>query len=101
MRQLDEMERSKALQLALYHACGSGVAGNIVEFGTMTGRSSVTISKALKEIEQYLDEPKRELHLFDTFSGFPKIDADIDLASPNVKSGVWEKGGCFEFLKMN
>lgn len=75
------------LQLGVHYIMGARVPGDIAEFGSH-GRSAVQICKAMKELNS-----EKNIHLFDSFEGFPKASNDIDIKSPHVKGDVWPAGG--------
>ena len=80
----------EALVDAVFYIDGAGVPGDMVEFGTATGRTSFAIACAASA-----SGLGRRLHLFDSFEGLPEIAAGADVESPHAKSGIWTKGGCF------
>ncbi len=88
---------AKELANAVFYVYGMGVKGDIAEFGTMTGRSAVALSKAsaLCEID-YRNDPRalKNLHFFDSFEGLPEARFDIDKSSPHVLEGTWKEGSC-------
>ena len=81
---------------ALTYVYYMGVSGNIAEFGTWTGRTSIILSHAFTTLNQrfksYKLNSKRELYFFDSFKGLPEITSSEDLASEHVKAGTWKKG---------
>ena len=86
--------RASGLQEAVYYCYGSAVAGDLVEFGTMTGNTARAIAEAMLAVErQYGLAPKR-FHLYDSFEGLPEPVAIPDTASPHVQLGHWAAGGC-------
>jgi len=77
----------------------SSVEGDFAEFGTCSGYSSSIIAKAInyyvKSLAYHEEKHKmhcRQLHLFDSFEGFPKATLPPDLQSPHVMSSVWGEG---------
>ncbi len=65
------------------------VDGDIVEFGTLEGFTATIFAKLIKEYHL-----SNELHLFDSFEGFPEITSKVDLNSYEVKDyKVWKSGG--------
>jgi len=82
----------------LYYVYESHVEGEIVEFGTQTGKSSVEIL-AFVEImnveNSYLHKEKyKSIHFLDSFAGFPEITSQHDKKSHHVQNRIWKKGGC-------
>jgi O-methyltransferase len=79
---------------------GYGVPGDIAEFGTMSGRTSEGIARAMASCDQYLryaseifNVGSRKLFLFDSFVGFPNVaSSSVDGRSPHVREGVWSAG---------
>lgn len=87
-------ERAKGLQEAVYYCYGSVVAGDLVEFGTMTGHTARAIGEAMLAVERQYGLPARRFHLYDSFVGLPEPVAVPDTASPHVQLGHWAAGGC-------
>lgn len=107
---------AKAYALAVDYVYLSGVEGDIVEFGTQTGRSAYLLAKAIqkhaawgkiyktknlilfnnsndsKDIDIEKLASLKKLLLFDSFDGLPEIINDIDKNHPFVKLGGWQKG---------
>lgn len=84
---------------AVHYAIGAGVPGDLVEFGTFTGKTTWVIARTMHEIEKiypHLDPAHgiapRKLHLFDSFSGLPEPAHQIDAAAPHVQATLWSKG---------
>lgn len=81
---------------ALTYVYAMGVSGDIAEFGTWTGGTSIILSHAVTRLNQKFKNYKlhvnRNLYFFDSFKGLPEIISDEDLASEHVKAGTWEKG---------
>jgi len=57
------------------------------------------IAKAINYYTKFLalhekkhNQLDRQLHLFDSFEGFPKAILEPDIKSPHVTSGVWAEG---------
>lgn len=91
----------RTLYGAVHYAIGAGVAGDIAEFGTMTGDSAEVLAKGLAEFGErlaYADAahrlPPRRLWLFDSFEGLPDTTGTPDADSPHVRAGVWAPGTC-------
>lgn len=80
----------------------AGVAGDIGEFGTMTGRTAVSIATAVDYLNKFYSDfhEKRDwrggkrLHLFDSFEGLPEPVAPEDLNMQYVASKIWTRGAC-------
>ncbi|HEU5046286.1 MAG TPA: TylF/MycF/NovP-related O-methyltransferase [Rickettsiales bacterium] len=100
---IDSISRSGHLQDAynriingLLYAYSMGVAGDIAEFGTWTGRSSMVIAETVallnKKLGGHLGTGKRRVFYFDSFQGLPEITAEEDFKSAHVEHGVWKKG---------
>jgi hypothetical protein len=89
--------RFRALANGVEYAYGTAVPGDIVEFGTMTGRSATAIAVAMHHLNgQYsavLHGTKRAW-FFDSFEGLPEARSDVDRHSPHVLSGAWARGTC-------
>jgi hypothetical protein len=88
-----------ALRTAVEYVMGTGVYGDVVEFGCYRGRTAVTLAKAMHkgEASYRFSEvahgiPERSLWVFDSFRGFPKTSTAVDAASPHIKAGVWYEG---------
>jgi len=83
----------KQLIMGVEYAYLAGVKGDIVEFGTQTGRTAKILSFAInmnRKLEKCIF-PKNLL-LFDSFEGLPEIKSDIDKSHPFVKPNGWHKG---------
>lgn len=92
----------KNLTKGVRHAVQNGVPGDVVEFGTMTGRTAVALGYACdhyfakykkNDVRHGLLE-QRSLHLFDSFRGCPEANDIIDAENLHVKSGIWTEGTC-------
>lgn len=92
----------RKLAQGIFYIYGSGVKGDIVEFGTMTGRTAVVLATAINECSTKLDYSEkahgfseaRNLYLFDSFEGLPEAQYEADKDSPQVSAGVWGGGTC-------
>lgn len=91
----------RTLYGAIEYAIGAGVAGDVAEFGTMTGDSAEVLAKGLADFGErlaYADAahglPPRHLWLFDSFEGLPDTAGTPDADSPHVRAGVWAPGTC-------
>jgi O-methyltransferase len=82
-------EIRKHLALSVEYVCGADVAGDLAEFGTMTGRTATDLARALAARDS-----SRRLFLFDSFQGLPEPTSPIDQAAPHVQQGVWTPGAC-------
>jgi hypothetical protein len=76
-----------ALLFALEYVAGASVEGDVVEFGTMTGRTATVLAAAMASFRH-----PGNLHLFDSFSGLPEATSQFDRSSFHVKDGVWSEG---------
>jgi len=101
---LDEIVQSEALYRTIAQSVayvyGMGVAGDVAEFGTMSGRSGAAIAAAMAYLNvQYTDDPRgrKRAAFFDSFVGLPEPRFDIDKDSPHVTSRVWGQGACKGF----
>src|ERR1700758_1856690 len=70
LAQLDHREVEAALSLAVLWVYDSRIEGDIVEFGTGRGFSAQVIASAMAVGGRSL--PRKKLHLFDSFEGFPE-----------------------------
>jgi O-methyltransferase len=82
-------EVSETLSLGLKYAYNSFIEGDVVEFGTA---SALVLARTMKAAE--LTRPKKQLHLFDSFSGLPPAASTVDRESYEVRSGIWAPGSC-------
>lgn len=89
----------RALIHAVTYVIGSGVSGDLAEFGTWTGQTACILARTLNEMDKHwpLQDPNhgipaRHLHLFDSFVGLPEPTHKTDLAAPHVAAQVWQKG---------
>lgn len=83
----DRVSVAQGLYNAIAYVHGSGVDGDMAEFGTGSGWSSRIIAAAMADLQC-----ERTLHLFDSFKGFPKASHQIDLSAPSVIEGDWGEG---------
>ncbi len=93
----DEIYR--ALHRGVEYAIVAAVDGHIAEFGTSSGRTAMTLAKAMADYgnmyvfsERAHNIVQRKLLLFDGFEGFPEALHPIDQAAPHIVSGVWGPG---------
>jgi hypothetical protein len=77
----------------------SAVQGHVAEFGTSSGRTALTLAKAMADYgDRYGASDvahgigERRLYLFDSFEGFPAANHPADIAAPHVASGAWGPG---------
>jgi O-methyltransferase len=87
----------KKLELGVDYVYSCDVAGDIAEFGTMTGGTAAALARAMALSSARYPEAAgrtRRLHLFDSFRGLPEASSPIDAESPHVRSGVWSAGTC-------
>jgi O-methyltransferase len=84
-----ERSVTDALALAVEYVHAADVDGDLAEFGTMTGATAVTLSRATACFSS-----TRSLHLFDSFQGLPDPEAAPDRDSFHVRAGVWKAGSC-------
>lgn len=94
-----EADIYRELYRGVEYIVAAGVAGDVAEFGTSSGRTAMTLSKAIADYdERYrthsekLGIAARKLFLFDSFEGFPEASDPIDKAAPQISSGVWGPG---------
>jgi len=89
--------RYSALANGVSYVYGCAVKGDIVEFGTNTGLSAVSLATAITFHEQkYVGDQRghKKLFLFDSFVGLPEARFEIDKNSHHVLSGFWAEGTC-------
>jgi O-methyltransferase len=91
----------RELYRGVEYAIISAVPGHIAEFGTSSGRTAMTLAKAMADIggDKFLSKSEehhgiepRKLYLFDGFEGFPFASHPIDQASPHIVANVWGPG---------
>jgi len=89
-----------ALSNAVEYIYGSGVPGDIIEFGCLAGRSAAVLARAMTAVEKSYGKRsdvahgirERRLWLFDSFQGWPPMSSPIDTKSPHVVAKVWQPG---------
>lgn len=88
-----------ALRTAVEYIMGTGVHGDVVEFGCYRGRTALILAGALRDFadhygfsERVHGVTPRKLWVFDSFQGFPEASNEIDKSSPHIKAGVWYAG---------
>lgn len=70
----------------------NGVAGDVAEFGTMTGLTARALALSVNYIGKLGGgDAALQLHLFDSFEGLPEPE-EADSQSPMVLAGGWGKG---------
>jgi len=73
---------------------GNLTQGDIAEFGTQSGRTAEALAKSMINNQIYYDKIKmknnKNLHLFDSFSGLPKI-GKYDKSNLHVKNKSWSE----------
>jgi O-methyltransferase len=89
----DEIYRAKLLMLqqSVNYVCGSLVRGDIVEFGVGKAEISYFLALCIKTSPTQWNVPKKRLHLFDSFQGFPAAHGR-DLEAPHVVMAHWNEG---------
>jgi O-methyltransferase len=91
---VDQREKEDALLISVGYAYGARVAGDIIEFGTMSGETARILAGSMRSCEREQGLPSKDLYLFDSFEGLPASVADADREAPHVKSGIWAAGTC-------
>jgi hypothetical protein len=78
----------EALRRCFEYLAGTGVKGNVLEFGTFRGYTARRMACLIRDLQ--LDGM---LHLFDSFEGLPEIDSPIDQRSYEVSANqAWFPG---------
>ncbi len=86
-------DRAQAVYGEAFRRCfdyvvGSGIKGDIFEFGTMRGFTARIIANLMREYNS-----KSHLFLFDSFEGLPDIESEIDQSCYEVAvNKAWFKG---------
>jgi hypothetical protein len=77
----------------------AAVEGDVAEFGTFSGLTAAALARSMREVERFGGDwirahrlGEKNLHLFDSFEGFPGVTAAADVESPSVAAGVWAEG---------
>jgi hypothetical protein len=86
-------ERARHLIMGVENMAGTGVVGDVAEFGTMTGTTARYLAAGMAAFQSI--GGNRNLHLFDSFQGFPKANNEFDQRCAEVVSGVWAEGECY------
>lgn len=72
---------------------GYDIEGDVAEFGTCSGRTAVGLARHIAYWDgQMPNHRPRNLHLFDSFEGFPVAEHPIDKATPHIVDGRWGPG---------
>lgn len=89
----------RALHNGIAYAISAAVDGHVAEFGTSSGRTAMTLAKAMADFGNHFARDEklaglmpRKLLLFDGFEGFPEAMHPIDRDAPHIVSGVWGPG---------
>jgi O-methyltransferase len=91
IRRLSDAERARALARSVWTIASSGINGDVVEFGTMSGLTAKVLARSISVLEKKA-RYDRTLHLFDSFEGLPEATSEIDQAQSFVQNGTWAKG---------
>ncbi len=87
----------KTLSKAVLYTFQMDVQGDIAEFGTMTGRTAISLATAVNTINRSQgvnSKNNKKIHFFDSFEGLPPSNLAIDKNSIHVKNGKWVEGKC-------
>ena len=97
--QESEADIYRSLYRGVEYTVQAGVYGDVAEFGTSSGRTAMTLAKAIADYDkryrthcEKLGLGFRTLRLFDSFEGFPEATDPIDKLAPQISSGVWGPG---------
>jgi hypothetical protein len=98
--ELHGVAATEALAQGVAAVYGYDVAGDIAEFGTMSGRTAAGLARSIASCDKHLRNASelyghapRKLVLFDSFVGLPEVGKEsVDGQSPHVMNGVWSKG---------
>ena len=78
---------------------GSGVHGDVAEFGCYQGRTAGVLAEAMTDCDHTYGSSnklhgisQRKLWLLDSFKGLPAVTHPADVNSPHLTSGVWREG---------
>jgi hypothetical protein len=93
----DDIDRE--LYRGIEYVTTAGVAGNVAEFGTFSGRTATVLAKGMADYcnlyaasEKAHGIEQRRLFLFDSFEGLPAASNPIDQRAPQIASGIWGPG---------
>jgi hypothetical protein len=93
----DSADVIRSLVRGVSYVFGMGVAGDVAEFGMMTGKSAVALAVATNRLNTVFRlDPRgtKKVWFFDSFEGLPDARFDIDKNSQHVVAGTWAKGKC-------
>lgn len=89
----------EALRNGIEYIYGSGVHGDVAEFGCYQGRTAGVLAEAMTDCDHtYGSSDKlhgisqRKLWLLDSFKGLPAVTHPADVDSPHLTSGIWREG---------
>jgi hypothetical protein len=92
---------AEALAAGIGLTYGADIAGDVAEFGTMTGFTAKSLARSIALSEAAMQNAcsiyglaPRTLMLFDSFEGLPEITDAADSNSPHVQRGAWSPGAC-------
>lgn len=77
---------AERLTLAVQYACGAGVAGDVIEYGCHTGRTTAVLAAAVAYFGN------KRLHVVDSFEGLPAANAVTDKLNTHVQDRTWSEG---------
>jgi O-methyltransferase len=87
-KQRADMIYGEAFRKCFEYLTGTGIVGDILEFGTLRGYTARVIANLMKEFGY-----AGRLHLFDSFEGLPDIYSPVDQQSYEVAvNKVWLSG---------
>lgn len=86
----------EAFRLTFEYVYGSHIPGDVVEFGCYEGFSSLLLADLMVEFDAQSDFYStifpRRIHVYDSFSGFPRSENAVDSISYEVAdSGYWRE----------
>lgn len=95
----EQLEKYKAIMLSLEYAVIEQVPGHLAEFGVQMGQEAMVTGFLLRSLEtnmeaylKRLGAVPKNLHLFDSFQGYPEITNAVDTSSFEVKRNYWYEG---------
>lgn len=99
-RDLCRAQRLEKLMVGVQYVYSSGVAGDVAEFGTMTGTTAMLFAHTINMCDQQYAEhgqmelgKTKDLWLFDSFRGLPDASAvAVDKDAIHVRSQIWGAG---------
>jgi hypothetical protein len=81
---------------AVAYVYSMGVRGEVLEFGSWTGKTSVVIAQALKLFDEKFSlsnlYDRKRAYFCDSFTGLPEITSTADESSIHVRKGIWQEG---------